>query len=203
MVRLVKEQILGRQYFIKKEFQSKFIIKFCLIVILGAIISGIILYAYTNQRLGNTYLESLNAIKVLNDNLISNLIYTSLITVIFISIVTIAITLFASHKIAGPLYRLERSTEAIGNGDFMLETRLRENDEITGVASALNEMAGKLCSKMIDIKKELEDAKDSSADMESAIKDKRLSEKELKKKITRLSNRIKSLNRAISKFTLS
>ena len=194
---------MGRQYFIKKEFQSKFIIKFCLIVILGAIISGIILYAYTNQRLGDTYLESLNAIKVLNDNLISNLIYTSLITVIFISIVTIVITLFASHKIAGPLYRLEKSTEAIGNGDFTLETRLRENDEIIGVASALNEMAGKLRIKMIDIKKELEEVKDSSADIESAIKDKKLSEKELKKQTTRLLNKIKGLNRAISKFTIS
>ncbi|MEK6655836.1 MAG: methyl-accepting chemotaxis protein [Nitrospirota bacterium] len=194
---------MGRQYFIKKEFQSKFIIKFCLIVILGAIISGIILYAYTNQRLGDTYLESLNAIKVLNDNLISNLIYTSLITVIFISIVTIVITLFASHKIAGPLYRLERSTEAIGNGDFTIETRLRENDEITGVASALNEMAEKLRIKMIDIKKELEEVKDSSADIESAIKDKKLSEKELKKQTTRLLNKIKGLNRAISKFTIS
>lgn len=193
---------MGRQYFIKKEFQSKFIIKFCLIVILGTIISGIILYAYTNQRLGNTYLESLNAIKVLNDNLISNLIYTSLITVIFISIVTIVITLFASHKIAGPLYRLEKSTEAIGNGDFTLETRLRENDEITGVASALNEMAGKLRIKMIDIKKELEEVKDSSADIESAIKDKKLSEKELKKQTTMLLNKIKGLNRAISKFTI-
>ncbi|MEK6680117.1 MAG: methyl-accepting chemotaxis protein [Nitrospirota bacterium] len=193
---------MGRQYFIKKEFQSKFIIKFCLIVILGTIISGIILFAYTNQRLGNTYLESLNALKVLNDNLISNLIYTSLITVIFISIVTIVITLFASHKIAGPLYRLERSTEAIGNGNFMLETRLRENDEITGVASALNEMAGKLCSKMIDIKKELKEVKDSSAYIESAIKDKKLSEKELKNQTTKLLNKIKGLNRAISKFTI-
>lgn len=194
---------MGKIYFIKKEFQSKFIIKFCLIVILGAIISGIILYASTNQRLGTTYIESLNAIKVLNDNLISNLIYTSLITVIFISIVTIVITLFASHKIAGPLFRLERSTETIGNGDFTLETRLRENDEITGVASALNEMTKKLHSKMTDIKTDLKEVRESSADMESAIKDKRLSEKELKKKITRLSNRIKSLNRAVSKFTVS
>lgn len=193
---------MGRQYFIKKEFQSKFIIKFCLIVILGTIISGIILYAYTNQRLGNTYLESLNAIKVLNDNLISNLIYTSLITVITISIVTIIITLFASHKIAGPLYRLERNTEAIGNGDFTLETRLREKDEITGVASALNEMAGKLRIKMIDIKTDLKEVKDSSAYIESAIKDKKLSEKELKKQTTKLLNKIKSLNRAISKFTI-
>ncbi len=194
---------MGRQYFIKKGFQSKFIIKFCLIVILGAIISGIILYASTNQRLGNTYLESLNTIKVLNDNLISNLIYTSLATVIFISIVTIIITLFASHKIAGPLFRLEKNTEIIGNGDLTLETRLRKNDEITGVASALNEMAGKLRSKMIDIRTDLEEVKKGSADIESAIKDKRLSEKELKKQITRLSNRIKSLNRAISKFTVS
>ncbi|MBI5043924.1 MAG: methyl-accepting chemotaxis protein [Nitrospirae bacterium] len=194
---------MGRQYYIKKEFQARFIIKFCLVVILGAIISGIILYASTNQRLGNTYLESLNAIKVLNDNLISNLIYSSLITVIAISIVTIAITLFASHKIAGPLYRLEKSTETIGNGDFTLETRLRKNDEIKDVASALNEMTGKLRSKMIDIRTDLEEVKESSSDMEAAIKDKRLSEKELKKQITRLSNKIKDLNRAASKFTVS
>lgn len=193
---------MGRQYFIKKEFQARFILKFCLIVILSALISGIILYTYTNKSMGNTYLESLNVIKLLNDMLIANLIYTGLITIIVISSAAIALTLFASHKIAGPLYRLEKNVEVIGEGDLTLETRLRENDEITGVAEALNEMTKNLRSNMTDIKNKLEDIKRSGEEIELIIKNKKTSEKEIRGLFERLSKNIKGLNGAASRFTV-
>lgn len=193
---------MGRIYLIKKEFQAKFIVKFCLIVILSALISGMILYAYTNKNMGDTYLESLNVIKLLNDTLIANLIYTGLITIIIISIAAIALTLFASHKIAGPLYRLEKNVEVIGDGDLTLETRLRENDEITGVADALNEMTKNLRSNMMDIRNRLEDIKRNSEEIELIIKNKKTSEKEIRGLFERLSKNIKGLNGAVSRFTV-
>ncbi|MBI3354372.1 MAG: methyl-accepting chemotaxis protein [Nitrospirae bacterium] len=194
--------MMGKIYFIKKEFQTKFIIKFCLIVILSALISGVILYFSTNKSVGNTYLESLNIIKLLNDTLIINLLYTGLITIIVISIVTIALTLFASHKIAGPLYRLEKNAEVIGNGDLTLETRLRENDEVTGVAEALNKMTQGLRSNMIDIRNNLDDVKRVSEEAGQLIKNKKISEREINKLFARLSNKIKNLNNSASRFTV-
>lgn len=193
---------MGKIYFIKKEFQARFIIKFCLIVIISALISGIILYFSTNRQLGGTYPESLNIIRVLNDTLAANLLYSGLITIIVISIVTIALTLFASHKIAGPLYRLEKNVEIIGDGDLTLETHLRENDEITSVAEALNKMTLGLRSNMIDIRNDLDDVKNISKEIETLIKSKKAPEREINKLFARLSNKIKSLNNSASRFTV-
>ncbi len=48
--------------------------------------------------------------------------------------------IFLSHKIAGPMYRIERSAEAIRKGDLLVNFRIRKNDEMKDAASALEGM---------------------------------------------------------------
>lgn len=49
--------------------------------------------------------------------------------------------IFLSHKIAGPMYRIEKSAEAIKNGDLRTHFRIRKGDEMRGTAGALEKMA--------------------------------------------------------------
>lgn len=52
--------------------------------------------------------------------------------------------IFLSHKIAGPMYRIEKSAEAIRNGDLRVNFHTRKTDEIKETTSVLEDMVESL-----------------------------------------------------------
>lgn len=60
--------------------------------------------------------------------------------------------IFISHKIAGPMYRIERSAAAIRNGDLSVNFNIRKSDEMKTTALVLEEMLESLRSDMEKIK---------------------------------------------------
>ena len=70
--------------------------------------------------------------------------------------------IFISHKIAGPMYRIERSAEAIRNGDLRVNFKIRKGDEMRDTAGALEEMVETL-------HKDVEKIKAGSAALEERI----------------------------------
>jgi len=70
--------------------------------------------------------------------------------VLVLSILIFLAGIFLSHRIAGPMYRIERSAEAIRRGDLLTNFKIRRSDEMRKVAGALEEMIGSLRD---DIKK--------------------------------------------------
>ena len=83
-----------------------------------------------------------DALRSVNRSLIPKI----LILAIFIFLACI----FISHKIAGPMYRIERSAEAIQQGNLLVNFRIRKGDEMRDTAGALEEMVETLHD---DIKK--------------------------------------------------
>jgi nitrogen fixation/metabolism regulation signal transduction histidine kinase len=45
-----------------------------------------------------------------------------------------------SHRIAGPMYRLEKSAEAMRNGDLSVNFHIRKTDEMHDIASTLEDV---------------------------------------------------------------
>lgn len=133
-----------KNYFIKKGFQSKFILKFCLLIILACALMGGLVY-FLSAKTMTTSFENLRLVgKSTADYILPALFLSSVIAVVFVSLACIAVVLFISHRIAGPLYHLERSIEQIGRGDLTVTTYLRQTDEIKVLAEALNNMVNKL-----------------------------------------------------------
>ena len=60
-------------------------------------------------------------------------------------------SLFASHRIAGPLYRFRKTFEAIANGDLTVRARLRSRDHLTEEAVLLNRMVEQLGDAIRDV----------------------------------------------------
>lgn len=58
-----KRSYKRRQYFIKKEFQVKFILKFCLLIVFGAIISTGLLFLFSQDTLTSSFQQSRLVIK--------------------------------------------------------------------------------------------------------------------------------------------
>lgn len=140
-----------RQYFIKKDFQFEFIFRFCLLVLAGIVVSSILLFYFSQDTLTSSFQQSRLVIKNTSIAILPALIYTSLITLGLISLATIIVTLVVSHKIAGPLFRLEKELKEIGAGDLTKNVRLREKDQLTPMAETLNQMTHKLHDNIFDI----------------------------------------------------
>ncbi len=131
-----------KNYFINRKFQAGFIIKFCVLVIMGTAISGGVVYWMSRSTVTSTFENSRLVIKSTADFILPSVLLSSAFVVIAIGIAAIAITLFTSHRIAGPLYRIEKDLEELARGNLNVHFNLRKNDEIKVLADTLNDMTG-------------------------------------------------------------
>ena len=150
-----KQSHRRRHRFIKKEFQFKFIVKFCLLLLVGVLISTSLLLLFSQDSLTSSFAQSRLVIKSTGLAILPSVIYTNLIILGFMTLLTIIFTLFISHKIAGPLFRFEKELTDIGEGDLTRKVILRKNDQITEMAKCLNNMTAGLHEKVLAIQVEL------------------------------------------------
>lgn len=149
-----KPSIQRRQLYINRDFQTRFILKFCLILLLGGAIS-IGLTLFNNQE---TLTSSFRNSKLLIQNtslaIMPSVIYTTLISTLVIGLIVIMATLLASHKIAGPMFRFEQDIDKISTGDLNSRIDIRTGDQFQAIAVSLNKMIDSLNNKVSDIKRE-------------------------------------------------
>lgn len=141
-----------KNYFIKRGFQSKFILKFCLIILIGTIFSTGLLFLFSQGTLISSFQQSRLVIKNTSLAILPAVIYTNLITLGLITLATIVVTLFVSHKIAGPLFRFEKELKDIEKGDLTKSIKLRKKDQTTDLADSLNKMTASLHGKVLEIR---------------------------------------------------
>ncbi|MDP3790566.1 MAG: methyl-accepting chemotaxis protein [Candidatus Omnitrophota bacterium] len=61
--------------------------------------------------------------------------------------------IFISHRIAGPIYRFQKSAEAIRNGDLSVNFNIRKTDELKDTAASLEDMVESLRKDIGEVKK--------------------------------------------------
>lgn len=111
-----------------------------------------------DRSLGDSYAQAIYAIYDLKIKIFP-LLFASFYSIFILAIVTVGIaliTVFYSHKIAGPIFRIEKNLEAIGFGDLTLNTKFRGNDQLVTLADDINSMVRSLnhtvrsCSEALD-----------------------------------------------------
>ena len=101
-----------KQYFINKEFQLSFILKFCSILLVGIIVSTVLLILVSRGTLTSSFENSQLTIKNTATALLPSILLCNLITLGLITLVTIVLTLLVSHKLAGPMFRFQKCAAA-------------------------------------------------------------------------------------------
>ncbi|MBW1829313.1 MAG: methyl-accepting chemotaxis protein [Deltaproteobacteria bacterium] len=143
-------------YFIKKDFQTKFILKFCLLLLAGVIVSTGLLFIFSRDTLTSSFQDSKLVIENTAMAILPNVLYAGLITLALLAIATIIVTLFISHRIAGPMFRFEKELKEIGKGDLTKKVSLRKKDQAQELADCINDMTASLRGKVIPIRTGLE-----------------------------------------------
>ncbi len=142
---------MKRHLYIQKEFQSRVIINFCLLILSGFFLFCVAYYYSVNVKLDGNYADTLDKVRFLKNAFMDRFFILELAVLAFLGAGVTLMTLFMSHRIAGPLWRIEQTAKAVGAGDLAVRIHLREKDEIRGLADQMNRMTETMGTKLKEI----------------------------------------------------
>lgn len=129
-----------RTYLIKTGLQLRYmgiIISTMLLVAFGV---GWIIYHTSWSRIANTPDLTLDKLSDIFDTVNGLLMRWIVVFILGIAILSV----FVSHKIAGPVFRLEETSKMIASGDLTQQITLRQGDELKDLQEAFNQMSDSL-----------------------------------------------------------
>ncbi|MBV6492394.1 MAG: hypothetical protein LDLANPLL_00387 [Turneriella sp.] len=162
MSELKRPSALKRQYVVDFKFQSKFILKAVLPLLLFVLILAFgFLFAVNSIAKEFQFENTAELIQKLSMSLgqdatsgvffqkikLYGLITLGVLALVMVFSLSILFILF-SHKIAGPILRIERTFEEVLGGDLTHRIVLRQGDELKDTADHLNSMLDGLESRV-------------------------------------------------------
>ncbi len=141
-------QYKRRIYYINKDFQRDFIVKFCILTGLGSILTMGLVYWLAQNSTTVAIQEGRVAVHTTAEYLLPLMLQTVLLECIVGGLATVMLTLIISHRIAGPLYRLKIMFKGLAEGDLSTQMHLRSDDQLKDLAHAYNETVGKFNNKI-------------------------------------------------------
>lgn len=130
-----------RQYYIDKKLQTKYALLTILLLMIYTLLFAIILF--TPYILGlssnNTIEEQTRAARTLL-NLHASVWPALGVVIVFLS----GISVFITHKIAGPVYRFKKVLSEVADGNLDIAIKLRKRDDLQDLAEDMNGIIGEL-----------------------------------------------------------
>jgi len=125
----------------------KMLAVFAVIILIGAVI----FYFFSDNSLSNEYYKAHSQIKNTKDIFFVWLIIGNITAILIAAFMMV----FPSHKIAGPVFHLEKDLEKIKSGKFPKKISVRKSDSLYGFAGkideSLNPVKGKIKLAQNDI----------------------------------------------------
>ena len=124
------------QYLVAKKFQLRYVGMILLLVSLTAVMCSYVIY-YTmmltmGDKLANVYPQGrlISIVNMVN--------FRILLSMLLVAPLAVVIGIYASHKIAGPIFRIEKFLGSMAGGDLSSPLNLRRNDELISLANGIN-----------------------------------------------------------------
>lgn len=147
--------IKRRQYLIKKRFQLGFLARFTALVIVGLVLIAALFMYSANNTLTTGYSNSVLRIERTSSFFFVSMVLIILIVATGVTLAGMILFVLFSHRIAGPLYRFEKTLKQIEDGDLTARINLRKSDQLTEIKEAFNSLTHSLDARVGKIKAHL------------------------------------------------
>jgi len=135
---MAHQKVVRKKFMVERGFQIRFMAVIIVAMVLIALVTGLSIYTAVMQTLVNQFHgESLAVIKYA---ITSKIFVRSLLLIFAIAVISV----FISHRIAGPIYKFERILQALAAGEKVQEIKLRKHDEFYRLAQAINSLIRKI-----------------------------------------------------------
>jgi methyl-accepting chemotaxis protein len=164
---MTKTSYKRRNYFIKKNFQGKLILGYFLFMVAGCLIFAIILALLSADSMTVVYQDNDLQIGQTPFMLIKQLLTAHWIAIVVGGIFVVVIAMFITHRLAGPIFRLERAVDNMISGQLNDVIYLRGKDEGKELAAKLNQFNRELSENIGQIRKRSQNIEDLLAQYSS------------------------------------
>ena len=188
-----------RNYFIEKRFQIKYMLLTMLLLLVYSFIFVVIIFApymltlYFNYPLVEKT-EAARAILLLHAK-----IWPGIGTVILLFG---AVSIFITHKIAGPLYRLKKCLSQITEGNLNVVVKLRKWDDLKDLAEHVNILIDELRTFVTTLRNDYNLLSEYILELEHKIEMKLLTEESGREIINKVQESRKNIENALKKFKI-
>ena len=137
-----KVKVRRKRYIINKSFQ----LRYATMTIILMIAVSVILFGTIYISIWSVLIESFEGTgaSLVLDRVLAELnivLFQRILIIIFVGMLAAgAIVTLVVHRIAGPIYRLKRILESIGEGNLPAPIKFRKRDELHDLAAAVNKM---------------------------------------------------------------
>lgn len=148
--------IKRKKILIDKKFQFKIISGVVLLIISSILLAGILSYfiaVLLEKNTGILYygtsqgqisdLIAVSSLFIIKPVLIKSIFAGCCISILFAAI----LVLFYSHRLAGPVYRIQKHLDLMITKNYDIPIKLRKNDEFKGIAEKINLLQSSLKEK--------------------------------------------------------
>jgi methyl-accepting chemotaxis protein len=188
-----------KNYFIEKKFQTKYILLTVILLLVYTLLFLTIIFAPYMLTLYFDYpieqkAEAARAILLLHGRIwpwVAGVI-------IFFGVISV----FISHKIAGPVYRLKKSLQDITEGNLNFKVKLRKWDDLKDLAEHVNQLVEELRVFITTLKNDYDLLSDYILELERQIESKMLSEESGREIIKKVQASRKNIEAVLEKFKL-
>jgi len=133
-----------RNYFINPDIQGMFILKTFMLVFFCCVLYAAILANFSTDSMTITYKDNHLLLQKTPIMLFKEMMKAQGVFIVSGGLGAIVFALLISHRFAGPLYKLERCTEMMLEGDHSFTVVFRPKDKGHELAKVINRFNGKL-----------------------------------------------------------
>ncbi len=188
------------QYFVATKFQTKYVGLILILMVLTASLCSYVIYYTTmvgmGEKLANVYPQGrlISIVKTVNIRILMATIFVTPLVIIF--------GIYASHKIAGPIFRMERFLNNVATGDLSTRLTLREKDELINLANGINNVLDSIRATIATERGQIEKVLAEMSKLKTAVETEPTDQSIVKELVYRVSNGIDNLNGEVDKFKL-
>lgn len=186
------------KYWVSGRFQGKYVGIILLLTFLIAVMCSYVVY-YTSmiafgEKLASIYPQG-RLVSIVNDINIR-----IMLSVVLVAPLVALVGIYLSHKIAGPIFRMERFMDDMASGNFTGKLVLRKGDELLRLADAINRLSESMKTTMINEKSGLNRLETELANLKSMAASKHSDAGGINSLANRMESEIVTLRKEIDRF---
>lgn len=195
-----KHRFKRTKYLVATKLQLRYVGIILILMLVTALICSYVIY-YTimvlmGEKLSNVYPQG-RLVAIIN-----TVNFRIVLSLLLITPIVTAIGIFLSHKIAGPIYRIEKFLGEMSSGNLSSRIVLRKGDELLSVADKINILNGSLKSTMISQKSGMDRLITEAGVLKKVLGSKPSDLQVLDSSIDRLVNEIKDMQAELVKYKI-